>query len=121
MVPVDLIDGTVDLLHEHPANICFLRSTVPPLQRLRDGGMVIFPHFPQVRCSRAFDWACILHIKDIFQPGPAAAVLVDEGDALGAGFHPPPHGVIPQFHAGAGGGVRALGVDQKLVVKRIFV
>ena len=121
MVPVDLADGAAGLLHERPANVRFLCGAVLPLQSLRDGGMMVLLQLPQVGRSRPLDRAGVGHIKDIFQPGPATAVLLNQGDALGTGLYPPPHGFIPQLHAGAGGSVRALGIDQELVVKRVFI
>ena len=121
MIPVVIFDGTADLLHEHPANVRFFRGAVLLFQSLRNSGVVILPQFPQVRRSRPLDRAGIRHIKNIFQLWLAPLVLPNEGDALGTGLDPAAHGVIPQLHAGAGGSVRALGVEQQLVAKVIFV
>ena len=111
-VPVNLVDGAAGLLHELIAKVRFLGGAILPLQSLRNSGMVFRPHFPQIGRSRPLDRAGILHIKDVIQMGPAAGVLPNERDALRTGLHPAPHGFIPQFHAGAGGSVRALGIDQ---------
>jgi len=81
---------------------------------------MFLPQIPQVGHFAPLDGTGIGHIKNIFQAGTAAA-LVDQGNPFGVGFHPPPHRIIPQLHAGAGGGVRALGVDQELVSKGIFL
>ena len=121
MVPVDLAYGAFGLLHERPANIRFLGGTILPLQCLRDNGVVVLPHLPQVRLPRSTHRAGIRHVKDILQPGPAAAVFADQGDTLGSGLYPAPHGIIPQLHAGAGDSIRALGVDQELIVERVFI
>ena len=118
---LDLIDGPAGLFHECPVNVRFLRRAVLPFQRPCNGGVVVLPQCPQIGCSRPLDWTCVRYVKDIFQPGLAAAVLVDQGDAFGIGLYPPPHCPIPQLHAGAGRGIRALGIDQKLVVERVFL
>ena len=111
-VPVNLVDGAAGLLHELIAKVRFLGGAILPLQSLRNSGMVFRPHFPQVGRFCPLDRAGVLHIKDVIQMGPAAGVLPNERDALRTGLHPAPHGFIPQFHAGAGGSVRALGIDQ---------
>jgi hypothetical protein len=46
---------------------------------------------------------------------------MNQGNAFGAGFNPAAHPVIPKFHAGTGDGIRTLGINQKLVVKRVFI
>lgn len=66
--------------------------------------------FPQIGHPCAPHRAGVRHIENIGQ-ARADAVLIDERNALGAGLDPAAHILIPQFHAGAGGGVRALGVD----------
>ncbi len=55
------------------------------------------------------------------QAGFSPSVFSDDRDAFETGLHPAAHGAVPQLHAGAGGGVRALGVDQKLFIKRVFL
>ena len=119
-VPVDLVYRPRRQLHDLFPDIPIPGGAVPPFQRVQHGGMVVLPHFPQVGRFGPLHRAGIRHVKDVFQGGPAPPVLADEGDALGAGLHPPPHGLVPQFHAGAGGGVGPLGVDQELFVKGIF-
>ncbi|MCI9069016.1 MAG: hypothetical protein HFI65_10265 [Lachnospiraceae bacterium] len=119
-VPVDLVYRPRRQLHELFSNVPVPCGAVPPLQRLQHGGVVVLAHLPQVGRLGPTDGPGVRHVKDVFQGGPTPPVLADEGNALGAGLHPPPHGVVPQLHAGAGGGVRALGVDQELFVKGIF-
>ena len=120
-IPVDLARRPRRQLHELFPDVPVPGGAVPPLQRLQYGGVVLLPQFPQVGRPGPPHRAGIGHVKDVLQIGPAPPVLVNEGDTLGTGLHPAPHGFIPQLHAGAGGGVRALGVDQELVVKRVFV
>lgn len=119
-VPVDLVHRPRRQLHKLFANVPVLGGAVPPLQRLQYGGVVVLAHLPQVGRFSPLHRAGIRHVKDVFQGGPAPPVLADEGDALGTGLHPAPHGIVPQLHAGAGGGVGPLGVDQELFVKGIF-
>ena len=119
-VPVDLVYRPRRQLHELFSNVPVPYGAVPPLQRLQHGGVVVLAHLPQVGRLGPTDGPGVRHVKDVFQGGPTPPVLADEGDALGAGLHPPPHGVVPQLHAGAGGGVGPLGVDQELFVKGIF-
>ena len=120
-IPVYLVHCSFCQLHQLDTDVPVLGGAIPPLQPVQHGGIVFLPHFPQVGRFRALHRAGVRHIKNIFQRGPAPLVSADESNALGAGFHPPPHGFIPQLHAGAGGGVRALGIDQKLLIKRIFI
>ena len=120
-VPVDLIDRSCRQLHELTAGVPVPGGTVLPFQRIQHGGMVVLPQLPQVGRFGPLHRAGVRHVKDVFQRGPSPSVLTDERDPLGAGPHPAPHGVVPQLHAGAGGGVRALGVDQKLLVEGIFI
>ena len=120
-VPVDLVYRPRRQLHDLLPDVHIPGGTIPPFQRVQHGGMVVLPHFPQVGRLGPLHRAGVRHIKDIFQGGPAPSVFSDEGDTLGTGFDPPPHGFVPQLHAGAGGGVRALGVDQKLFIEGIFL
>lgn len=120
MVPIGLAHSPFGLLHECPAEVSRLRGAVQPVQGLGDGGAVFLPQFPQVGRPRSLHRAGILHIKDIFQARPAA-VLADQGNALGERLYPPPHGPVPQLHTGTGGGVRALGVNEELVIEGVFL
>ena len=78
------------------------------LQRPQPGGAGIFPP------------TSIGNIEHIAQAGPVARI-VHQGDALGAAPDVAAHAVVPQVVLGAGGGVRALGVDHHLLMERIFV
>ena len=57
---------------------------------------------------------------DLVQPGESAG-FVQQGDALGTPAHITVHPVVPDVKVGAGGGIRALGVDHKLVGKGVLV
>ena len=120
MVMVDPVHCTAGLLHQQGANIGFICRPILLLQHRRDSSVVFLPQLPQIGRFCTPHCAGIRYVKNVFQMWPATAVLMDECDALGPGLDPPTHGPIPQLHAGTGGGVRALGVNQKLVVKIIF-
>ncbi len=62
----------------------------------------------------------VRHIKDIAHPVLTSAG-VDEGDTPGSLHHIPAHLLTPQFIAGTGGGIRALGVDHQLFPVGVFV
>jgi len=121
VVLIRALYGASGQFHDLIANIPILDGTILPLQRFQDGGMVRFLYLPQIGRFGPLHWAGVRQVKDIFQPGSAVRVFADQGDAFGARFHPAPHPLIPQLHAGAGRGVRALGVDQELFIKGIFI
>ena len=95
IVPVSPAHGTAGLFHELPANVRFLAGAVLPLQRRRNSAGLFFRHFPQVGCFCAPDRAGIGYVKNIFQVRPSAHASPNEGDALGPGLYPPPHGIVP--------------------------
>ncbi|MFT9057201.1 MAG: hypothetical protein ABF449_11430 [Ethanoligenens sp.] len=70
----------------------------------------VFPAAPGLR---------VRHVEHIFQAGSVPA-LIQKGDpfcaALYPAFEPVPHG-----NGGAGRGVRALGVDEDLIVHAVFI
>jgi len=120
-VPVDLAYGALGLFHDLPADVRFLAGTILLFQCRRNSAGFLRRHLPQIRLTRPTDGAGVSYVKDIFQARPPTRTSPNEGDPLGTGFHPPPHGVVPQLHAGAGGGIRALGIDQKLFIKAVFI
>lgn len=83
--------------------------------------MLRLGNFPQVGHLRATDGPGVRYIVDVPQLGLAPPVSGDEGDARRLGLDPAPHDIVPQLHFGASGGVRALGIDQKLFIKTIFM
>ncbi|MFR8790106.1 hypothetical protein [Gallintestinimicrobium sp.] len=95
-------------------------NTVVALQHGQYRPDVLFFQLPQPGGAGMFTGAGIGNIEHIAQPGPVAGI-VHQGDTLGATAHIPSHFVIPQVVLGAGGGVRALGVNHHLFMERIFV
>ncbi len=75
---------------------------------------------PQPGAAGVLLLAGVRHIKDIAHlvfPGAG----VDEGDTPGSLHHIPAHLLTPQFIAGTGGCIRALGVDHQLFPVGVFV
>ena len=121
MVAVDLAHSVVRKVHKLIGNTVFLGRAVATLQSGNHSGVMIFAQLPQPRLPRALHGAGVRNVKNIFQMWPAAAVLPNQRNAGRASPYPAPHCTVPQFHTGAGGRVGALGVDQELFVKGIFV
>jgi hypothetical protein len=120
-VTVDLIHSMAGQLHELISYISLGSGAVPLFQGGEDGGVVFLPHLPQVWLPCPVHRAGVPIVIDILQTGLAAPVFSDDCDTFGTGLDPPAHGAVPQFHAGAGGGVRALSIDQELFIKRVLV
>ena len=95
-------------------------NTVVALQHGQYRPDVLFFQLPQPGGAGMFTGAGIGNIEHIAQPGSVAGI-VHQGDTLGATAHIPSHFFIPQVVLGAGGGVRALGVNHHLFMERIFV
>ena len=98
----------------------FAAHTVVSLQHRHDRRGVFLVHRPQPWGTGVFTGAGVGNVKHIPQPGPVPGII-HQGDALGPAPHIPAHAVVPQVVLGAGGGVRALGVDHQLLMERIFV
>lgn len=120
-VTVDLIHSMAGQLHDLIPYISLGGGAIPLFQSGEDGGVVFLPHLPQVRLPCPAHRAGVCVVIDILQTRLAPLVFSDDCDALGTGLDPAAHGAIPQFHGGAGGGVRALGIDQKLFIKWVLV
>ena len=71
-------------------------------------------HLPEVRVQGISAGAGVRHVKDIPQVRGASAVI-QKGDPLCAAPNKAIHPVIPDIVLSAGGGIRALGVNQQLV------
>ena len=95
-------------------------NAVVALQHGRHRPDVLFFQLPQPGGARVGPGAGVGNIEHITQPGPVPGII-HQGDALGSAPHIPAHAVVPQVVLGAGGGVRALGVDHQLLMERIFV
>ena len=95
-------------------------NAVVALQHGRHRPDVLFLQLPQPGGAGMFAGPGVGNIEHIAQPGSVAGI-VHQGDTLGATAHIPAHFFVPQVVLGAGGGVRALGVNHHLLMERIFV
>ena len=89
-------------------------------QHLRHRLEKVVIHFPSFRVARIAPYSGVRHIKHIVQTQVSAG-FVQQGDALGTPAHIAVHPVVPDVEVGAGGGIRALGVDHDLVCKGVLV
>ncbi|WP_300758045.1 hypothetical protein [uncultured Oscillibacter sp.] len=93
------------------------KLAVAVLQRLRHRPLVLRLHLPDGD-GAPLPAVGVGHIKDV--PQLVAPVGVhQQGDPRGAPVHPPPV-LVPELDFSAGGGVRLLGVNQKLVAEIVF-
>ena len=81
---------------------------------------VFLMKLPQKRLTGVSPCACIRKIKDIVKLNIITAGI-NERNALGTPAHITVHGVVPYIVGGTGHGIRALGMNQKLVGIRILV
>ena len=95
-------------------------NTVVALQHGRHRPDVLFLQLPQPGGTGMFTGAGVGNIKHIAQPGPVAGI-VHQGDPLRATAHIPAHFIVPQVILGAGGGIRALGINHHLLMERVLV
>ena len=120
MVPVGLPHHAPGRLHQLFTQVVFLQGAAPLFQRGQHRALMFLPQLPQVWLPRSAHRAGVRVVEQVFQMGPST-VLADDGNAGGPGLDPAVHGVIPQLHVRAGHRVRALGIDQKLVIVSIFI
>lgn len=95
-------------------------NTVVALQHGRHRPDVLFLQLPQPGGAGMFTGPGVGNIEHIAQAGPVAGI-VHQSDPLGAAPYIPPHFFVPQIVLGAGGGVRALGVNHHLFMEWVFV
>ena len=95
-------------------------NAVVLLQHGRHRPNVLFLQLPQPGGTGVFAGAGVGNIEHIAQAGLVAGI-VHQGNTLGATAHIPSHFFIPQVILGAGGGIRALGVNHHLLVEWVFI
>ena len=95
-------------------------NAVVALQHGRHRPDVLFLQLPQPGGAGMFAGPGVGNVEYIPQSGPVPGII-HQGDALGPAPHIPAHAVVPQVVLGAGGSVRALGVDHQLLMERILV
>ena len=89
-------------------------------QRRRNSVRVFVTVFPKERTARSLIAARVRYVKDVFDFGVIAG-SVQKRNALGAAPHITAHLRIPKVIVCAGGGVRSLGKDHKLLVVRVLI
>ena len=108
------------VLHQFAGEVCKLLGEVrvtDPIgfrQHLGHRFSIAVIHLPEVRVQGVSAGASVRNIEHIPQVRGAAAVI-QQSNAFGAAPDKPVHPAIPDIILGAGGGVRALGVNQQLV------
>ncbi|WP_270195584.1 hypothetical protein [Faecalibacterium prausnitzii] len=114
------------ICHQFPGNIGKLLAdtlsadAVSLAQHLRNRlfqAIVVLPH---LRVTGIAAYPGVAYVKNIVQSRESAG-FVQQGDALGTPAHITVHPVVPDVKIGAGGGIRALGVDHQLVCKGVLV
>ena len=91
------------------------------LQFLQHGFSVFRPVFPKPQGAAIHGFPRIRSVEHIFESWICAGI-VDERDALCARLDPSPvYAFVPLLYLGAGGGVGPLGINEKLLLKRVFV
>ena len=95
-------------------------DTEPVSQGICYGLLMLRPKLEQIRCAAIGTDTGIADIKNILD-FRIISVGVNEDDAPPATLDITPHLIVPDFVAGAGCGIRTLGVDHKLLMVRILV
>ena len=95
-------------------------DTIPLLQILRNGLLMLPAHLPDVWCSGVLPCSGICNIKQVAKAS-AIPTVVNNCDAYRAAFNIPAHLLIPNLVAGDGGGFRSLEVDADLFVVGVLV
>ncbi|WP_303115146.1 hypothetical protein [uncultured Faecalibacterium sp.] len=114
------------ICHQFPGNIRKLLAdtlsadAVGLAQHFRNRLHQIGTELPHLRVTGIAAHPGVAYVKDVVQPGESAG-FVQQGDALGTPAHIAVHPVVPDVKVGAGGGIRALGVDHELVRKTVLV
>ncbi|WP_182398654.1 hypothetical protein [Faecalibacterium prausnitzii] len=112
--------------HQFPRNIRKLLAdtlsadAVGLAQHFRNRLHQIGTELPHLRVTGIAAHPGVRHIENVVQPGESAG-FVQQGDALGTPAHITVHPAVPNIIVGAGGGIRALGEDHKLVGKGVLV
>ncbi|UQK42405.1 hypothetical protein [Faecalibacterium sp. I3-3-89] len=114
------------ICHQFPGNIGkLLADTLPAdavglVQHFRSRLFQVVVKLPHLRVTGIAAHPGVAYVKDVMQPGESAG-FVQQSDALSTPAHITVHPVVPDVKVGAGGGIRALGVDHQLVRKGVLV
>ena len=98
----------------------FPADAVGLAQHLRNRLFQVVVVLPHLRITGIAAHPGVRHIENVVQSRESTG-FVQQGDALSTPAHIAVHAVIPNVEAGAGGGIRPLGVDHQLVCKTVLV
>lgn len=120
VVTICFLHGAVGGFHQLFPKVPLLHGAALLRQCVPYGGMVFLLYFPKIRLPRPSHRPCVSIIKQVFQMRSSLS-LPDHCNADRLCLDPAVHGAIPQRHVRAGHSIRALGIDQKLVVIGVFI
>ena len=89
-------------------------------QHFRNWLFQVIVVLPQVKVTGIAAHPGVAYVKNVVQSRESTG-FVQQSNALGTPAHIAVHPVVPDVKVGAGGGIRALGVDHQLVRKGILV
>ena len=89
-------------------------------QHLRNRLHQIRAELPHLRVTGIAAHPGVRHIENVVQARESAG-FVQQSNALGTPAHITVHPGVPDVKIGAGGGIRALGIDHQLVCKGVLV
>ena len=95
-------------------------DTEPVSQGICYGLLMLLPELEQIGCAAVGTDAGIADIEHILDFRVISGGI-NKGDATSATLDIPPHLIVPDFVAGAGCGIRSLGIDHKLLMVRILI
>ena len=122
----EMMDFYDDIRHQFPGNIGkLLADTLPAdavglAQHFRNRLFQVVIVLPHLRVTGIAAHPGVRHIENVVQARESAG-FVQQCNALGTPAHIAVHPVAPNVKFGAGGGIRALGVDHQLVCKGVLV
>ena len=114
------------ICHQFPGSIRKLLAdtlsadAVGLAQHFRNRLFQVVVELPHLRVTGIAAHPGVAYVKNVVQARKSAE-FVQQGDALGPPAHIAVHPIVPDVEVGAGGGIRALGVDHELVGKRVLV
>ncbi|WP_181969043.1 hypothetical protein [Faecalibacterium prausnitzii] len=114
------------ICHQFPGNIGKLLTdtlstdAVGLAQHFRNRLFQVVVELPHLRVTGIAAHPGVRHVKNVVQTGESAG-FIQQGDSLGTPAHIAVHPVVPDVKVGAGGSIRALGVDHELVCKTVLV
>ncbi|WP_418480892.1 hypothetical protein [Dysosmobacter sp.] len=114
------------ICHQFPRNVRkLLADTLPAdavglTQHFRNRLFQVVVVLPHLRVTGIAAHPGVRHIENVVQARESAG-FVQQSNALGTPAHIAVHPGVPDVKIGAGGGIRALGIDHQLVCKGVLV